>query len=317
MTARPYRSRSRTASVAPRPCRGLERRLRDLTTAQGDPGDAIAHKGEKRLPRLSLRLARGRRSLLEPHQPLQPPDPGLHLRRKVDLGSVTGAEQRLSRPEQGQGLLRISLPERTVNPDAEYADQSDLVPGPARRRRRRGQTPVHRLVRRHGLGHHPRRRDRQVGPRCTTRGRARAWSSRTATPKGRPGSATTSPAPTHDKNTPDLDAQTVTIPWATGCRAATTRAIAGPNPWTLGPLAPQGAGIPQRAVGERSRPQRRRGRQGRSPPRLHRLVLQRRGVRHRPSSRTTTGSTSLDDGSASCRRCSDQPPKARGGRSAR
>jgi alkaline phosphatase len=45
--------------------------------------------------------------------------------RKVDLGSVTGANSRY-RTEAGVRSLYGRVPEHTVNPEAEYADQSDL-----------------------------------------------------------------------------------------------------------------------------------------------------------------------------------------------
>src|SRR5258707_550497 len=45
--------------------------------------------------------------------------------RKADLGSVTGTNSRY-RTAEGVKPLYGAVPENTVNPDAEYADQSDL-----------------------------------------------------------------------------------------------------------------------------------------------------------------------------------------------
>ena len=48
-------------------------------------------------------------------------------------------------------------------------------------------------------------------------------------------------SPTHDQNTPDVDAQTVVIP-PDSLGGGYDARIAGPNPWTLGPLGPQAPG---------------------------------------------------------------------------
>src|SRR5262249_25104540 len=48
-------------------------------------------------------------------------------------------------------------------------------------------------------------------------------------------------SPTHDKNTPDLDAQTVVIPPESLGGGYDVR-FAGPNPWTVGPLGKQAPG---------------------------------------------------------------------------
>ena len=45
--------------------------------------------------------------------------------RKVDLGAVTGENSRYRDPEKIKALYGF-LPENTVNPEAEYGDQSDL-----------------------------------------------------------------------------------------------------------------------------------------------------------------------------------------------
>ena len=48
-------------------------------------------------------------------------------------------------------------------------------------------------------------------------------------------------SPTHDKNTPDVDRQTRQIP-PDSLGGGYDAQIAGPNPWTLGPLGPQAPG---------------------------------------------------------------------------
>jgi alkaline phosphatase len=48
-------------------------------------------------------------------------------------------------------------------------------------------------------------------------------------------------SPTHDKNTPDVDRQTVVIP-PDSLGGGYDAMIAGPDPWTLGPLGPQAPG---------------------------------------------------------------------------
>ena len=48
-------------------------------------------------------------------------------------------------------------------------------------------------------------------------------------------------SPTHDQNRPDVDTQTIVIP-ATSVAGGYDARIAGPNPWTLGPLGPKAPG---------------------------------------------------------------------------
>src|SRR5439155_10562402 len=48
-------------------------------------------------------------------------------------------------------------------------------------------------------------------------------------------------SPTHDRNSPDVDAQTVVIPPESRGGGYDAR-IAGPNPWTLGPLGEKAPG---------------------------------------------------------------------------
>ena len=65
--------------------RGLDRPLRPLPRPGRRPAQGTADRqrrqpGREGRPRLPLRLAGAGRRLLQPHQPLQPPDPGLRLR---------------------------------------------------------------------------------------------------------------------------------------------------------------------------------------------------------------------------------------------
>ena len=159
--------------------------------------------------------------------------------RKVDLGAVTGANSGYRDPERVRAYYG-RLPERTVNPTAEYCDQSDLY----RVQRDAVAKGVKHLfiVWFDGMDWE------------ATRAAAIAKSGRVydagkgaglffqdfdAEGSARYGYYVTSP--THDKNKPDCDQQTVAIPEAS-LAGGYDAAIAGPNPWTLGPLGPQAPG---------------------------------------------------------------------------
>jgi alkaline phosphatase len=159
--------------------------------------------------------------------------------RKVDIGAVTGSNSVYRDPSKVKALYGF-VPDRTVNPEAEYCDQSDLY--------RVQKDAVARGVKYlfivwfDGMDWD------------TTRAAAIAKSGKiynegkgsglifqdySAEGSARFGYYVTSP--THDKNTPDLDAQTVTIP-AESAAGGYDASIAGPNPWTLGPLGPKAPG---------------------------------------------------------------------------
>ena len=159
--------------------------------------------------------------------------------RKIDLGAVTGSNSAYRDPAKVKALYGF-VPERTVNPRAEYADQSDLY--------RVQKDAVAKSVKYlfivwfDGMDWD------------TTRAAAIAKSGKIynegkgsglifqdydAEGSARFGWYVTSP--THDKNTPDLDAQTVTIPGESAA-GGYDASIAGPNPWTLGPLGPKAPG---------------------------------------------------------------------------
>ena len=128
------------------------------------------------------------------------------------------------------------LPEHTVNPDAEYADQSDLY-----------------RVQRDAVARGAKHLfivwfDGMDWP--TTQAAAIVKSGRVYT-EGKGSGLTFQDAstqfgyyvtsPTFDKNTLDIDAQTVVIP-PDSFRGGYDARIAGPNPWTLGPLGPKAPG---------------------------------------------------------------------------
>ncbi len=129
--------------------------------------------------------------------------------RKADLGAVTGPNSRYRDPEEGQGALRV--PARAHRqPRGRVRRPERPLPRPEGGRRARGQAPVHRLVRRPGLADHAGRRDRQDG-----QGLHRGEGLGPDLPglHGRRLGAVRLfvTSPTHDKNTPDVDAQTVAI----------------------------------------------------------------------------------------------------------
>jgi len=159
--------------------------------------------------------------------------------RKVDLGAVTGANSVYRDPARVRAMYGF-LPDRTVNPAAEYADQSDL--------RRVQDDAVARGVKHlfivwfDGMDWETTRAAAIAKSGRVYRegkGSGLAFLDYTADGSARSGSYVTSP--THDKNTPDFDAQTVTIPEG-GLGGGYDPRIAGPDPWTLGPLGPRAPG---------------------------------------------------------------------------
>ena len=168
--------------------------------------------------------------------------------RKVDLGSVTGENSGYRDPakvEQYYGRL----PERTVNPAADYADQSDLY----RVQRDAIQRGVKHLfiVWFDGMDWEATRAAAiaKSGQVYTEgKGSGLFFQDYSAENSARYGFYVTSP--THDKNDPDYDHQTVTIP-PNSMAGGYDASIAGPNPWTLGPL---GAKAPGYLKGQEANP---------------------------------------------------------------
>ena len=159
--------------------------------------------------------------------------------RKVDLGAVTGRNSGYRDPARVEKYYG-RVPERTVNPLADYADQSDLY--------RVQRDAVARGVKHlfivwfDGMDWETTRAAAiaRTGQVYTEgKGSGLFFQDYTAENSAQYGFYVTSP--THDKNTPDYDHQTVTIP-PTSLAGGYDAAIAGPNPWTLGPLGPQAPG---------------------------------------------------------------------------
>jgi alkaline phosphatase len=159
--------------------------------------------------------------------------------RKADLGSVMGKNSLYRDPEKIKALYGF-LPENTVNPEAEYTDQSDLY-------------RVQRDALARGITHlfimwfdgldWPTTQAAAIVKSGKVyiqgKGAGLIFQDFTADGTAQYGYVVTSP--THDKNTPDLDRQTVAIPAASLGGGYDVR-FAGPNPWTLGPLGVKAPG---------------------------------------------------------------------------
>jgi alkaline phosphatase len=159
--------------------------------------------------------------------------------RKMDLGAVTGRNSRYRDAEEVKALYGF-LPENTVNPGAEYADQSDLY--------RVQRDAVARGVKHlfivwfDGLDWPTTQAAAIVkSGKVYTEGKGSGliFQDYTADGSAQYGYVVTSP--THDKNEPDTDAQTVTIPPESLGGGYDAR-IAGAFPWALGPFGPLAPG---------------------------------------------------------------------------
>ncbi len=159
--------------------------------------------------------------------------------RKINLDAVTGRNSPYRDPARVRKLYGF-LPERTVNPDAEYADQSDLAQV-QRDAVARGVKHLF-IVWFDGMDWEAARAAaiaRSGRVFAEGQGSGLTFLDYQAEGSRRDGFCVTSP--THDKNTFDADAQTVTIP-AGSLGGGYDATIAGPNPWTLGPLGPKAPG---------------------------------------------------------------------------
>jgi alkaline phosphatase len=159
--------------------------------------------------------------------------------RRADLGAVTGVNSLYRDPARLRALYGF-LPENTVNPTAEYADQSDLY--------RIQRDAVARGVRHlfivwfDGLDWPTTQAAAIVkSGKVYTAGKGSGLIFQDFTANGTAQFGFVVTSPTHDKNEPDVDAQTVVIPRDSLGGGYDVR-IAGPDPWTLGPLAPKAPG---------------------------------------------------------------------------
>ncbi|MHC5543455.1 alkaline phosphatase, partial [Singulisphaera rosea] len=160
--------------------------------------------------------------------------------RKIRLDAVTGPNSIYRNPEKLRALYGF-LPEKTVNPEAEYADQSDLF-------------RVQRDAVARGVKHlfivwfdgmdWPSTQAAAVAKtgKVYTEGKGSGLIFQEDPTGGSAQFGYYVTSPTHDKNTPDVDAQTVTIDTVKGLPGGYDARIAGPNPWTLGPLGPKAPG---------------------------------------------------------------------------
>jgi len=159
--------------------------------------------------------------------------------RKVDLSGVTGKNSPYRDPERIKALYG-TLPENTLNPEAEYADQSDLY-RVQREAVARGAKYLF-IVWFDGLDW-PTTQAAAIAKtnRVYTEGKGSGLLFQDYPADGSAQFGYYVTSPTHDQNQPDLDAQTVTIP-ASSLSGGYDARIAGPNPWTLGPLAAKAPG---------------------------------------------------------------------------
>ena len=158
---------------------------------------------------------------------------------KGDLRAVIGENSRYRDPEMIKATYGF-LPENTVNPRAVYADQSDLY-------------RVQKAAVAQGVKHlfivwfdgldWPTTQAAAIARTGKVyvegKGSGLIFQDYDAGGAVQYGFVVTSP--THDRNTTDVDRQTVVIPKDSLGGGYDAR-IAGPNPWTLGPLGPQAAG---------------------------------------------------------------------------
>src|SRR5262249_47357237 len=159
--------------------------------------------------------------------------------RKADLGSVTGKNSRYRDATKLRELYG-SLPENTLNPGADYADQSDLY--------RVQKEAIARGVKHlfivwfDGLDWPTTQAAAIVKTgKVYTEGKGSGLIFQDYEAGGAAQYGYVVTSPTHDRNTPDVDAQTVVIP-PDSLGGGYDAMIAGPDPWTLGPLGPQAPG---------------------------------------------------------------------------
>ena len=159
--------------------------------------------------------------------------------KKADLAAVTGANSRYRDPEKIKATYGF-LPENTVNPQAVYADQSDLY-WVQKEAIARGAKHLF-IVWFDGLDWPTTQAAAIVKTGkvyAEGKGSGLVFQDYDAGGTAQYGFVVTSP--THDQNRPDVDTQTIVIP-ATSVAGGYDARIAGPNPWTLGPLGSKAPG---------------------------------------------------------------------------
>lgn len=159
--------------------------------------------------------------------------------RKGDLKSITGANSRYRSADEVRKIYGF-LPENTVNPHAEYADQSDLY-------------RVQKEAIARGVKHlfivwfdgmdWPTTQAAAIARtgKVYTEGKGSGLLFQDYNAGGTAQYGFVVTSPTHDRNTPDVNTQTVVIP-PNSRGGGYDAMIAGPNPWTLGPLGPKAPG---------------------------------------------------------------------------
>ena len=201
--------------------------------------DAIAHKGDK-VARAYHFGSQGAGDVFSNHTSHSNRlIPVYTFGRKVDLGSVTGPNSGYRDPDKVKAYYG-TLPGRTVNPTADYADQSDL--------HRVQRDAVARGVKHlfivwfDGMDWDTTRAAAIArSGKIYDEGRGSGLFFQDYTAEGSTQFGYYVTSPTHDKNTPDSDKQTVSIP-AESTGGGYDATIAGPNPWTPGPLASKAPG---------------------------------------------------------------------------
>lgn len=159
--------------------------------------------------------------------------------RTVDLASVTGKNSPYRDPARIKALYG-TLPEHTLNPEAEYADQSEFY-RVQRDAVARGAKYLF-IVWFDGLDW-PTTQAAAIAKtgRVYTEGKGSGLLFQDYPADGSAQFTWYVTSPTHDQNRPDVDAQTVTIP-AGSLGGGYDARIAGSNPWTLGPLGAKAPG---------------------------------------------------------------------------
>jgi alkaline phosphatase len=159
--------------------------------------------------------------------------------RKADLSAVTGANSVYRDPEKVKALYGV-VPANTVNPAATYADQSDLYRVQAEAVARGARYLF--IVWFDGLDWETTQAAAIVKTgKVYTEGKGSGLLFQDYPADGTAQYGFYVTSPTHDKNSPNLDLQSVVIPPGSLGGGYDAR-IAGPNPWTLGPLGPKTPG---------------------------------------------------------------------------